>query len=345
MECVNCRVLKLDDEFPDALTSMCQHVTLWCLRCWKAVLESAAPDCPECGGEVDGAAGRRAVEPALARLQCPVYATLAEKPKPVDPFEASGRVTISLLDGQQLVETISQDTTIRELKERIARVKGFAAEKQRLYCGGRELATMDSYGIPVTWRHCNVPFDSTIQMVLVMYEIQNGQPLQRLVFELSWVQGCNSAWHLNGTCFACNAQGHVRSLADFRRPSCEAGAVTHGGPSSRYRQSQSLEVRLAALDRDVELLAFSLSASGFGFSLNGFRSLTVRLLDATTRQCLAEQTTAACGTQQAMVLCFAVRRPHWRVVFCGRTCDGHHHDYSPIEHVIRHNPLGITGTG
>lgn len=44
--------------------------------------------------------------------------------------------------------------------------------------------------------------------------------------------------------------------ADFRRPSCEAGAVTHGGPSSRYRQSQSLEVRLAALDRDVELLAF-----------------------------------------------------------------------------------------
>lgn len=55
----------------------------------KAVLESAAPDCTECGGEVDGAAGRRAVEPALARLQCPVYATLAEKPKPVDPFEAS----------------------------------------------------------------------------------------------------------------------------------------------------------------------------------------------------------------------------------------------------------------
>jgi len=92
------------------------------------------------------------------------------------------------------------------------------------------------------------------------------------------------------------------------------------------------------LDRlpDVHLLAFVLSAAGYYASpLSALASLTVRLLDATSRQCLAEYQMSPLGSETAAILCLAIRGGgKWRVVQCGQQCDGNYRRYRPLEDAI-----------
>jgi len=134
MECKNCRLEKLSDEFPPTpLTPDCYHVTMHCLECTNRKLKKTT-QCPDCGTSVSQ---DRVKE--LAYLE-DIWVE-PERNVPVQKLSDQGsrQIFIRQLDGSTTKIHFLERSSISDLKMSIEKYTDIPASCQRLLFQGKEI--------------------------------------------------------------------------------------------------------------------------------------------------------------------------------------------------------------
>lgn len=261
--------------------------------------------------------------------------------------EEAGWIQVSVLDGRSAKLMLTRTTPLRQVQASLAAQLEVPVAMQRLLFFGRSL-TEGIEARKCVWGDLEVPFGSTVQLVIQMYHQQvpdkvpgkeAASGVKRLRFELQWQAidprgrkpGQPFIHHLNGSCIILSERCRHLGTVDFLRQ--EWGSISHWGKSSRRRPWQVLSVDLEELPEECCFLFFTLS--GFapaGLTLQVFQNPLVKLLDGDTEVELARYEAHRARAAEAVILCCVKLDPlcGWRVLAIGRESAGNYRQYGPL---------------
>lgn len=357
MQCESCKALKLSEEFPELLSTRCDHTPSWCLRCVQIRLAEEVSSqqklrCPVrgCGLHVTLVEFERLKE-RLQMLHCPVPAELQARRDNADAIatlnEVSllsvGIIRVAIMDGRSHEVSVTAGTTLSQLMQKISVVSRVAPGSQLLVHGEHRLDS-SSQG-PRTLRELKIPFGSQLNLVVLMHAVAGVGAAavsgSTLTFSLSWTPlqihgsftdaGRPKIYQLQGTCTALSRTG--KEIEVIGTQNVHGTGIGHSGSSGFENPTQTISVWLSSLGADCYFLFFTLSCR---HGLANIVNPAVALSDEHGRTLatynpdmaslpLPELSGAEGG---AIVLCCAKKREvdeSWIVAQCGSPSAGYLH--------------------
>ncbi|CAG8736986.1 21887_t:CDS:2, partial [Dentiscutata erythropus] len=338
MKCEKCQIDKLSEEFPfGTISSKCEHITSWCLKCLAIYLKETQHQCPICKAE-------------LTEQEFDDYCLLWDNASFKIDFESfsqirtefseqnnsnSGMFYVVRLNGEKFELKISEINTVRELKYRLMKYTKIDISRQMLIYKDVELEdgvanTLTSYGIRE---------NSHIQLIVILYSISKKEAVKNLVFDLYW--GYNSKMDfLDGTCLIYKGNNLWKKYDYKNKVYSEVSYISHSGDimdSKNATGHHKITVKLDQLPAKVTQLYLILS-SFVSPTIGHFRDPSFKLYDeARPDKQLCNYNIHRADKSQAVIMCLINRSYYgkWNVIEVGRLSQGNALNYGPIMENIK----------
>jgi stress response protein SCP2 len=329
MQCSNCNVKKLSNEFPQRRSSTCRHFPSWCLKC----VVSDTSGCNECGSPYD----HGILEELHYHLNLIIQPELLKPPPriviPTHPGRAEPiKFKVSLIGGDSTECNMSTNTSVSALMNHLHVTFGLPNNLQRLIFNGQQLKKYTSEG-ESQLRNYNITNGSSLQLMKQLLSVTQDTPYDTIMFNLTYGRGTDFKF-LDASCLTYSGPTFYNTV-DFKHTYVVPG-IYHSGPA--YNSGRhTVQVRLVDVPRNVTHLFFVMSAC-HSATLRGFTSPTVSLYDtARPREQLSSYSIAARehGHSQAVIMC-CMRRTNegWEAFSLGAETSGYCYDYYPIQNTI-----------
>eukprot|EP01099_Mayorella_cantabrigiensis_P004607 TRINITY_DN3499_c0_g1_i1.p1 TRINITY_DN3499_c0_g1~~TRINITY_DN3499_c0_g1_i1.p1 ORF type:complete len:371 (+),score=70.89 TRINITY_DN3499_c0_g1_i1:75-1187(+) len=351
MQCDNCQVFKLSEEYPETITSGCDHQVRWCYTCVLGILDanlksSKTTKCidPTCPNPVDRVALETLQSEYPFQFLVHHYGLPKEEPKmytrsPVLDGQPMS-IYVTTLDGRRNKYNVSSQLQIWSLKKMIEETIQVKPELQRLIFNKQELrryvatqedpATLSSYGIRE---------GSEINLLIMMYQVKEEDHLKKVEFHLSWGFPNGRKDYLDGSCLTFN-QGKLIEKVDYQRTRDSRGAIKHSGDRIDDRLKRGTHTITVSLDllKDVDMLFFTLS-SWNAKSLKAFSTPSVRIVEASSPDDVLSTYVldgSSEQSEQALIMCCLVKgmKGRWYIYQVGKHSKGNAKRYDEIVNTI-----------
>ncbi|XP_045161189.2 uncharacterized protein LOC123526204 isoform X2 [Mercenaria mercenaria] len=341
MECRLCEVTKLPNEFaPDNVTELCEHPTLFCLRCTlKAVKETSKCPHPGCIQSVQMSDKKmRWFQEILDDMFKEYEAddSVDDSPTIQNTLYAGGILTITVLTGESIAVPYDPNMEVLQLKRKISQAMNHAVEKQKLLYKDKELADLKSDGRRTKIRDAGVKPNSTLCLVIILYSVPEN--FDRVVFDLFWGYPSTGCDYLDASCLLFNGT-KFKTCCDYTNRQL-IQAIIHSGDVMDNKNKighHTIYVNLKQIPTDITHLFFTLSAwRSPNISRYPNPSLTFREASNPTSD-LCKTTFHHANLSQAVIMCSVSRGPHgrWEIFESGKLSSGNAKNYKPIINTIK----------
>ncbi|CAG8503879.1 12208_t:CDS:2 [Dentiscutata erythropus] len=328
MICKKCQVDKLSEEFPfGTISSKCEHITSWCLKCLVKYLKETQYQCPICEAELteqefndycllwDNASFKinlESISQGLTEL-------------PGQDSSNSEIFYVVRLNGEKFEFKVSEIDTVQELKYRLMNYTKIDTDRQMLFHKNMELRdyrlddTLASYGICA---------NSHIQLIVVLYSISEKEAVKNLAFDSYWGYPDSGEDYLDGTCLIYKGDNLWKTYDCLHLYHAEIPYIKHSGDiMNRNNGHQKITAKLDTLPKDVTQLYLILS-SFKSLTISNFQNPSFKLYDEERpNKQLCNYNLRRADKSQAVIMCL-INRSH------GRLSNGDIVNYNPImEHI------------
>lgn len=344
MECSDCNITKLSNEFPTGrLSDECDHFPSFCLRC---IVNKGITVCPECNVDIDKDV-REDIEikygiiTQAGHLKPPAAKTTTIQTR----SHYSTRLisfTVSLMGGDtEECKNINNNITVSRFMLELASKFNIPRNFQRIMFNGQEIKPYIDNHEAVLMDY-NIENGSTLQLMKMLLESTVDRPYHTINFTLRWQQRVDffSRVYLDASCFAYSGNAYS-DYTDFKNTHRLTG-VTHSGPA-QHRNFHTLQVNLDRVHGDITHLFFVMSACRVG-SLRDIAAPTIQLCERSRPQeMISDYTINNSSNRQAAIMCCLKRTSigGWQAFSLGTQCDGNVSNYYSIRGAIS----GVFDTG
>ncbi|CAJ0641720.1 20892_t:CDS:2 [Entrophospora sp. SA101] len=337
MKCKNCQINKLSKEFPnDMITSKCQHVPNFCLKCVINYLSNSnlkTKQCPECKSPLDqkeNANLKLAWDKAPFRIDIDSISALNVPNN--QSKKHGGHFYVVMINGLKVRVNLEKTKTVLQLKQAVKAEIHVPVNKQKLIYNGVELKNnLSEYKIV---ENCH------IQLIVLLYSISKGQALKSLTFDLHWGFPGGKVDYLDGTCLLYQDNVYFKRFDWNSKTHPDIPNMSHSGDkvdNANQTAHHCIKANLSDLPSTITRLYFILS-SWNSPNIGCFPNPSFNLYDSNRPEdelCNYELRYAA--TSKAVLMCAVIRNKNkdtWDVFEIGKLSAGNARDYAPLKATI-----------
>lgn len=334
MACVACKVEKLSNEFPkDNISLDCDHPSLVCLRCAVNHAEKYQKcPFPGCNQLVPNTSAQLQLYKAILSSQFKEYESAYTPPV---AFGNGMFVNITGLTGESLTIPFSPYTTVDQLKTQIHAKFKHEKGKQKLLYEGKEMNILDSSGNQATLSSFGVKPNSTICLVIRLFNIPEN--FDDVIFDLFWGYPYGGRDYLDASCLLFSGTS-FHQVIDYSHT--YSGAIHHSGDvmDDRNRKGHhTINVSLKKIPASITHLFFTLSAWSSP-SIAHYPNPSLKFFDAKKPgKDLCKTTFSHARNSRAVVMCSVSKNPsgQWQIFESGQLSAGNARNYDPIKQTIQ----------
>jgi len=191
-----------------------------------------------------------------------------------------------------------------------------------------------------TLRDYNVQSDSNLHLMVLMYAINRGSKIRKLVFDLIWGFQYNKTDYLDGSCLLYNGTNLIEIIDYYNQESKDFAVVHSGDMMKATKGHHRIDIDLDKLNPTIDRLYFVLSSYNYR-PMSYFKKPKVALFDpANPTKELAEFMISTVGNYRAVIMCALIRvELSWNVWRIGMHSNGTVHDYKPLIKTISKLPV------